>query len=84
MPDDLLTARQVVEQYPEAGFSQPMLRRWGRDGLIEVVRYPSGRMRFRRSSVEALLSPALPSTPSSATSSGPSVDGVFPGQGALL
>ena len=84
MPGDLLTARQVVEQYSEVGLSQPTLRRWGRDGLIEVVRYPSGRMRFRRSNVEALLSPALPSTPSSAMSSGPSVDGVLPGEGALL
>ena len=83
MPDDLLTARQVVEQYPEAGLSQPMLRRWGRDGLIEVVRYPSGRMRFRRSNVEALLSPVGPSAPS--VSSVPGVEGVeLPGQGALL
>ena len=84
MPGDLLTARQVVEQYPEAGLSQQQLWRWGREGLIGMVRLPSGRVRFRRSTIEALLSPALPSASSSATSSGSSVDGVLPGQGALL
>ena len=79
--EDLLSARQVVEQYPEASLSQPMLRRWARDGLIRAVKYPSGRVRFRRADVEALLEPqAVADSPMSAGS--PSAAG--DGQGMLL
>jgi len=50
---ELLTARQVVEQYPDSGLSRNSLWRWARDGLIRAVKYPSGRVRFRRADVEA-------------------------------
>lgn len=56
---ELLTARQVVEQYPEAGFSQNALWRWAREGLMECVKLPSGRVRFRRADIEALLVPTV-------------------------
>ena len=59
---DLLSAKQVVDQYPEAALSQWALRRWARDGLIRAVRYPSGRIKFRRGDVEALLEPRMPSS----------------------
>ena len=64
--DPLMSARQ--------------LWRWGREGLIDMVRLPSGRVKFRQSTIEALLSPSTPSV-----SSVPGVEGVeLPGQGALL
>lgn len=59
---ELLTARQVVEQYPEAGFSQNALWRWAREGLMECVKLPSGRVRFRRADIEALLVPTTESS----------------------
>ena len=59
---DLLTALEVVAQYPDCGFSRAALWRWARDGLIRAVRYPSGRVRFRRGDVEALLEPRMPSS----------------------
>jgi len=78
---ELLTARQVVEQYPDSGLSRNSLWRWARDGLIRAVKYPSGRVRFRRADVEALLEPqAVADSPMSAGS--PSAAG--DGQGMLL
>ena len=80
--DPLLSARQVVECWPDAGITRQQLWRWGREGLIDMVRLPSGRVRFRQSTIEALLGP--PSLPPSA-SPVPGVEGVeLPGQGALL
>lgn len=75
--EDLLTATEIVQEFPKAGFTAQRLRRWAREGLIPVVRYPSGRVHFRRSDVEALLTPRVasgiesaPSASSPASSSG--------------
>ena len=80
--DEALTPSQAASLLPNT--SVDSIRRWIRSGALPAQKLPNGRYFVRRGDVEALLSPALPSTPSSATSSGPSVDGVFPGQGALL
>lgn len=78
--DPLMSARQVVERWPDAGITRQQLWRWGREGLIDMVRLPSGRVKFRQSTIEALLNPSAPSM-----SSVSGVEGVeFPGQGALL
>lgn len=61
--DPLMSARQVVERWPDAGITRQQLWRWGREGLIEMVRLPSGRVKFRKSTIEALLSPVGPSAP---------------------
>lgn len=79
--DPLLTAKQVVERWPDAGFSRDQLWRWGREGLIEVVRYPSRRMMFRQSTIEALLTPVASRR---ATPSGVAEVPELPGQEALL
>lgn len=81
--DPLMSARQVVERWPDAGITRQQLWRWGREGLIEMVRFPSGRVKFRKSTIEALLSPVGPSAPSA--SSAPGVESLeLPGQGRLL
>ena len=36
------------------------VRRWVKEGRLAPVRLPSGRMRFRRSDVEAQLTPDVP------------------------
>ena len=82
-PKDLLTARQVVEQYPDSGLSRNALWRWARDGLIKAVKYPSGRVRFRRADVEALLEPQAVDGPAPAPSAG-SASAAGEGQGTLL
>ena len=73
--EDLLTATEIVQEFPKAGFTAQKLRRWAREGLIAVVRYPSGRVHFRRSDVEALLiprmAPAVESTGSAPSASSP-------------
>lgn len=79
---EALTPSQAASLLPNT--SVDSIRRWIRSGALPAQKLPNGRYFVRRGDVEALLSPALPSTSSSATSSGPSVDGVFPGQGALL
>ena len=79
---ELLTARQVVEQYPDSGLSRNSLWRWARDGLIRAVKYPSGRVRFRRADVEALLEPqAVADSPASASATSSAAGD---GQGVLL
>ena len=80
--DEALTPSQAASLLPNT--SVDSIRRWIRSGALPAQKLPNGRYFVRRGDVEALLSPALPSASSSATSSGPSVDGVFPGQGALL
>ena len=80
--NEALTPSQAASLLPNT--SVDSIRRWIRSGALPAQKLPNGRYFVRRGDVEALLSPALPSTPSSATSSGPSVDGVLPGQGALL
>ena len=80
--DEALTPSQAASLLPNT--SVDSIRRWIRSGALPAQKLPNGRYFVRRGDVEALLSPALPSTSSSATSSGSSVDGVLPGQGALL
>ena len=53
----LLTARQASELIPGVG-AQALLR-WARQGQIPHVRFPNGRVYFRRSDVEALLEPVV-------------------------
>lgn len=49
------TTRQVFTHCPEARFRQPTLRYGTRNDLINVARYPSGRLRFCRCSTETSL-----------------------------
>ena len=42
------------------GVSDETLRRWVERGKVRYVRLPSGRLRFRRSDLEALLVPVEP------------------------
>jgi excisionase family DNA binding protein len=54
-PDDLLTTNDVAEL---AGVSRTTVWRWAEEGLLPAaVTLPSGHRRFRRSDVEALLTP---------------------------
>ena len=80
--DEALTPSQAAALLPNT--SVDSIRRWIRSGALPAQKLPNGRYFVRRGDVEALLSPALPSAPSSATSSGSSVDGVLPGEGVLL
>ena len=80
--DEALTPSQAASLLPNT--SVDSIRRWIRSGALPAQKLPNGRYFVRRGDVEALLSPAFPSTSSSAMSSDPSVDGVLPGQGALL
>lgn len=83
--DEALTPSQAASLLPNT--SVDSIRRWIRSGALPAQKLPNGRYFVRRGDVEALLSPALPSTPSAVSapsSAGPSVDGVLPGQGALL
>jgi len=57
--EKLMTARQVVDLWPDAGLTRSQLWRWAREGLIPAVKYPSGRVRFRREDIEALLTPEV-------------------------
>lgn len=66
--DVLLTASEVVEAFPEADFTAQTLRRWAREGWVACVRYPSGRLKFRRRDIEALLAPSAGASAASATS----------------
>lgn len=79
---EALTPSQAASLLPNT--SVDSIRRWIRSGALPAQKLPNGRYFVRRGDVEALLSPAVPSTSSSATSPDPSVDGVLPGQGALL
>lgn len=63
---ELLTASEVVEQYPGSGLSRAQLWRWSRNGQIQTVTLPSGRKRFPREEIERLLTPKVASSPSDA------------------
>lgn len=56
---DLLSATEVAEEFAGSGISAVALRRWAREGQIPAVRFPSGRVRFRREDIEALLTPKV-------------------------
>lgn len=50
--DDLLTSGQAAAI---VGVTDETIRRWAEDGKVRHMRLPSGRFRFRRSDIEALL-----------------------------
>ena len=47
--------------------SPDTVRRWAKNGKISAVALPSGRFRFRRADIEALLLPTMPSAPSASS-----------------
>lgn len=56
-PDDLLTTKEVATR---ARVSPVTVTRWAKDGTLTAIRVSERVLRFRRSDVEALLSPAQP------------------------
>lgn len=50
--DELLTTRQVAEAFR---VKRGSVSRWVKDGRLGAVRTPGGRLRIRRSDVEAFL-----------------------------
>jgi excisionase family DNA binding protein len=48
----LLTATEVAEEFR---LDPGTVRRWAREARIQVIRLPSGLLRFRREDVEAIL-----------------------------
>jgi excisionase family DNA binding protein len=53
--DELLTGSAVAEML---GVSDETVRRWAEVGQIDHITLPSGQRRYRRSVVEAILTPA--------------------------
>jgi hypothetical protein len=53
---ELLAAKIAAQLIPGSASYQSLLR-WARQGKVPFVRLPSGRMFFRRSDIEALLTP---------------------------
>lgn len=51
-PADLLTATEAAAAW---GVSVHTVRRWAKEGKVATISLPSGRRRYRRSDVEALL-----------------------------
>lgn len=51
-PDDWMTAREVADLF---GVHRNTVREWANSGLIPSHPLPSGRRRFRRSEIEALI-----------------------------
>lgn len=54
-PDDLL---KIAEVSALLRVSYSTLYRWEKDGRIEVERTPTGQRRYRRSQIDAALTPA--------------------------
>ncbi|MDO5061287.1 MAG: hypothetical protein Q4D73_06655 [Actinomycetaceae bacterium] len=83
--NNLITAAQAVEMIPFVNKAQ--LLRWARTGKIPAVRLPSNRVLFKKTDIEALLSPvilsedkpSLPSVLSSPTTQQESSDVPLPG-----
>lgn len=63
--DTMSTTPQVTttEAARLFGVSSETVRRWADAQLIPHVRLPSGRLRFRRSDIDALLTPVESGTP---------------------
>ena len=53
----LLTTGEAAEVL---GVSDETLRRWTKDGLVRHVKLPSGRTRYHRSDLLAVLTPVEP------------------------
>ena len=63
------------------GVSRDTIRRWAKAGRVRHVLLPSGRMRFYREDIEALLEPVEPVEPVAAArevDEGPFVDAPLP------
>ena len=54
MTETLLTSPEVADLF---GVSDETVRRWAKDGKLPVVELPSGRVKFRRSDIDAILAP---------------------------
>lgn len=48
----LMSAKEVAEMF---GVSQSTVSRWATEGILPTLRLPSGRPRFRREDIEALM-----------------------------
>lgn len=60
MPTDELLS--TTDAAAIVGVTDETIRRWAEARKVAHVRLPSGRLRFRRSDVEALLAPVEPTT----------------------
>lgn len=60
--DELLSAAEAAKLLPST--SAATVSRWARRGEIPFVELPGGRRFFRRSDIEALLTPVVASAPS--------------------
>lgn len=81
-PKDLLSATQVAALLPDTT-TQTVLR-WAKQGLLPFVELPGGRSSrkyFRRSDIEALLTPRVASIAGAASSSPASSSGPVSGGG---
>lgn len=61
--DELLAAPTVAALL---GVTDVTIRRWTTDGKLRHIRLPSGAARYRRSDVEAILTPVEPVTEATA------------------
>lgn len=52
MPDDLLTRQETADLFR---VDKATIRRWERAGRLPAITLPSGRPRYKRSDVEALI-----------------------------
>ncbi|MFT3944338.1 MAG: hypothetical protein QM705_11040 [Ancrocorticia sp.] len=66
---DLLSAREVSEQYP--WISRGQVWRWSREKKIPTVELPSGRKLFPRAAIEKMLTPTMVSGSSAPSASSP-------------
>ncbi|MBB6335461.1 MerR family transcriptional regulator [Schaalia hyovaginalis] len=57
-----IDARQAGEIL---GVTAYTVRRWAKAGELPCLRYPSGRLYFRRADIEALLTPVTAAAPTS-------------------
>lgn len=73
--NNLITAAQAVEMIPFVNKAQ--LLRWARTGKIPAVRLPSNRVLFKKTDIEALLSPVILSEENSSSSNKPSLPSVL-------
>lgn len=60
------------------GVSRDTIRRWAKAGRVRHVLLPSGRMRFYREDIEALLEPVEPVAAAREVDEGPFVDAPLP------
>lgn len=72
--DELLSAAQAAKLLPSTSAST--VSRWARRGEIPFVELPGGRRFFRRSDIEALLTPVVASAASADDVSSPVFDRV--------